>query len=409
MDYRKLNELVRFVRKNSPYYGELLLDLPEEITDLTRLPVLDHTRYWEANTVENNRVLTGPLEDAVIFKTGGTTGAPKFAAYSRGEWADFVTDVADSMVRNGLRHGHRVANLFYGGELYASFVLWQEALADTSVGTVRLPMGGAASPEAVYKLLRDFSVEVTCSTPTTICRVANHMLQQGHQLPEVEIIFFAGEPIFDDQRRLLAAAFPNAEICAAIYGSVDSGVIGRPLRGDDQRVFLAQNREAVMEIVDDVTGEPICEPGRSGRLVKTDLRRRLMPILRYPVGDRAEWVDHDAGLFRLLGRLAEGVRIGPVMLFTEDVRHVVNDLDAAHAVIGMQLVAYRSEGRDGLLVRLAARPDFTDTAAAADEFLAKLGASRPMIADTVARWINHLPAVNLDPQRPYQGHIYFRR
>lgn len=384
MDSRKLNELVQFVRKSSPFYGELYMDLPNDIDDISALPVMDHTAFWAANTISGNRVLTAPLTEAVILKTGGTTGAPKFACYTRGEWDDFVSDIGQGMVKNGLRHGHRVANLFYGGELYASFLLWQDSLTAITADNVRLPMGGSASPDSVYTVLRDFQAQVTCSTPTTICRVAGHMLEQGVQLPSVELVFFAGEPVFDDQRRLLAAAFPNAEICAAVYGSTDAGLIGRPMRGPDQRMFLAPDRDAILEIVDDTTGEPIREPGRSGRLLKTDLRRRLMPVLRYPVGDRAEWVDYERGLFRLQGRHAEGVRVGPVSLYTEDFRRIVSEVDTDGAIIGHQLVQRRSGGRDSLLIRLAARPDYLGTEAFAEALLAELHASRPMIRQTVA-------------------------
>lgn len=389
MDNRKLNELVQFVRKSSPFYGELYMNLPEVVDDISTLPVVDHTSFWEANTIANNRVLTAPLTEGVVLKTGGTTGAPKFACYTRHEWGDFVSDIGQAMAANGLRNGHRVANLFYGGELYASFMLFQESLSSVSSDSVRLPMGSGGGPEATAKVLVDFGVEVILGTPTTICRVASHMLEKGQQLPTVEFVLFAGEPIFDDQRRLLAAAFPNVEVCSAIYGSVDAGVIGRPRRGPDQRSFLSPAHDAILEIIDDATGEPIREPGRSGRLYKTDLRRRLMPIVRYPVGDRAEWVDYEAGLYRLMGRDAEGVRIGPVSLFTEDVRSVVSSLDAADAIIGMQLVAYRADGVDGLRIRLAARPGFTDTEATARELVDKLSKARPMIPQHLAIGMIH--------------------
>jgi phenylacetate-CoA ligase len=380
----KLNELVQYVRKNSPFYGELYLNLPDQVTDVTQLPVIDHTQFWDVNTVENNRILTAPLTEAIVYKTGGSTGAPKFTCYTRGEWDDFATDIGMDMVRNGFRHGHRVANLFYAGELYASFMLFQQALTSVSMDNVRLPVAGSASPEVVHKVLVDFDVEVVLGTPTSLCRVANYLLEQGVTIPSVEFVFFSGEPVFSDQRRLLAAAFPNVEIVSLVYGSVDGGLIGHPLRGEDQRVFRAPDRDAIVEILDDATGEPIRESGISGRLVKTDLRRRLMPILRYPVGDRAEWLDYESGLFRLNGRHDEGVRLGPVSIYTEDVRQAISELTATESVVGMQLVAERAENRDGLVVRLVATPDFTATEAAAAELVATLDRIRPMIPEHVA-------------------------
>ena len=389
MDYRKLNELVQYARKNAPLYGALYLNLPEVVEDVTELPVIDHTSFWSANTIADNQVLTAPLTEAVVYKTGGSTGAPKFACYTRGEWDDFATDIGLDMASNGLRSGHRVANLFYAGELYASFMLFGQSLTSITMDTVRLPVAGSAPPEVIHQVLADFSVEVVMGTPTTLCRVANYLLEHDHQQTSVEYLFFSGEPVFSDQRRLLLAAFPNAEICSLVYGSVDGGLIGHALRGPDQRVFRAPTRDAIIEILDDDTGEPIREPGRSGRLIKTDLRRRLMPILRYPVGDRAEWLDFESGLFRLQGRHAEGVRLGPVTIYTEDVRRVANELTAADAIIGMQLVAYRADGRDGMVVRLAARPDFTGTEATGVEFVTRLNTSRPMIPEHVDAGMIH--------------------
>ncbi len=42
MHDQKLNELVQYVRKNSAFYGELYESLPEKVTDVTQLPLIDH-------------------------------------------------------------------------------------------------------------------------------------------------------------------------------------------------------------------------------------------------------------------------------------------------------------------------------------------------------------------------------
>ncbi|MFG3024980.1 phenylacetate--CoA ligase family protein [Streptomyces sp. NPDC048254] len=385
-----LNALFAFVRKNSPFYQELYAGLPETVDSLSELPIVDHAAFWEANSLTGNRVLTAPLAEAVVYKSGGTTGAPKFSCYTRDEWDRLATALGAGLVEMGLRDGHRVANLFYVGELYASFFMFGDSLTHVPVDTVRLPVGGAASPETAAHVLQEFAVQVVGGTPTTLCGVAGHLTARGESVPSVELLFFAGEPVFEDQRRLLAQAFPRATVSPAAYVSVDAGQLGHPKPdGEGRHVYRAPTQDMMLEIVDEDTGEPIRTAGRPGRILKTDLSRRLMPLLRYPVGDRGEWLDVEAGLFRILGRHEEGARIGPVTVYVEDIRRIVNEADGAGDIVGVQLVARHWEGRDGLVLRLAGRPGFTDSGALADAVVAGLDAGRQLYAESVAAGYVH--------------------
>lgn len=51
--------------------------------------------------MHDNRLLTGPMTDGVVFKSGGTTGAPKFSVFTHGEWDAFVTAFGRGMAPNG--------------------------------------------------------------------------------------------------------------------------------------------------------------------------------------------------------------------------------------------------------------------------------------------------------------------
>ncbi|MGW0748767.1 phenylacetate--CoA ligase family protein [Streptomyces sp. NPDC002587] len=405
MSAQRLSDLIRFARHNSPFYQDLYAALPQHIDHLTDLPVVDQQEFWAANTLHDNRVLTGPLSEATVYKTGGTTGSPKFSVYTRDEWGTFVTSFGQGLVDTGLRPGHRVADLFYAGELYASFLFVLDSLAHAPVDNVRLPVGGGAPLESTVPTLRDLAAQVLAGTPTTLCRLAEHTLSSGVRLDSVELLLFGGEALFDDQRRLLAAAFPRAEARSIGYASVDAGLLGRPVPGSDARVHRAFTPYALVEILDDSTDEPITEPGRPGRVVVTSLFRRLMPIIRYPAGDRAEWTGTGPGHFRILGRAEEGVRVGPVSLYTQDAQNAVASADTAGHVVGMQLVVRRWDGRDGLVLRLATAPGEAEDDRAEDdrEALAKavlmeLEAVRPLYPDSVragfvhplsVEWVRH--------------------
>ena len=398
MPVQSLAELVRFVRRNSSFYAALYSRLPDRVTELSELPVIPQTEFWQANTPRGNTLLTGPLDEAVVFKSGGTTSAPKFSFYTREEWHEFTTAFGAGLVEAGLRPGQRVADLFYAGDLYASFTFILDALHRAPVANVRLPIGGAAPLASTVSTLEQFDVEVLAGTPTTLCSLAEHLQAEGRQLPHVTILFFGGESIFSDQQSLLATAFPNARAASIGYAAVDAGLVGAAVPGGDPRLHRAFTPHTVVEILDEHTGEPVTRAGVPGRVVVTDLRRRLMPVLRYPVGDRAEWTDTAAGHFRILGRAEEGLRVGPVALHTQDVHDLVRSVDPAGRITGLQLVVRRWEDRDGLVLRLGS--DLRDeglpelTAAVDKAFLA----ARPMYAAAVAarhvhpmavEWVRH--------------------
>ncbi|MFI8460223.1 phenylacetate--CoA ligase family protein [Kitasatospora sp. NPDC085464] len=389
MPVQPIAELVRFARRNSPFYGELYAGLPDRTVRLTDLPVVPQADFWQANTPRDNRLLTGPLEEAVVFKSGGTTGSPKFSFYSREEWREFTTSFGAGLVDAGLRPGHRVADLFYAGDLYASYTFILDALHRSPVANVRLPIGGAAPLESTAQTLEQFAVEVVAGTPTTLCGLADHLLATGRELPSVELLLFGGEGLYQDQQPLLGKVFPNARISSIGYAAVDAGLVGRPVAGEDTRVHRVFTPETVVEILDEHTGEPITRAGVPGRVVVTDLRRRLMPVLRYPVGDRAEWTDPATGQFRILGRAQEGVRVGPVSLYTQDVLDLVRGADPAGRVTGVQLVVRRWDARDGLVLRLACdgNPSGLPELAAAVE--TGIHAARPLYPEAVAAGYVH--------------------
>ncbi|OEJ35046.1 phenylacetate--CoA ligase family protein [Streptomyces subrutilus] len=394
MSAQQLSDLIRFARHNSPFYQDLYASLPSHADRLTDLPVVEQKAFWAANSPHENRVLTGPLSEATVYKTGGTTGSPKFSVYTRDEWRTFVTSFGQGLVDTGLRPGHRVADLFYAGELYASFLFVLDSLAHAPVDNVRLPIGGGAPLESTIPTLRDLAAQVLAGTPTTLCRLAEQTIASAVRLDSVELLLFGGEALFDDQRRLLTAAFPRAEVRSVGYASVDAGLLGRPVPGPDARVHRAFTPYSVVEILDDATDEPITEPGRPGRVVVTSLFRRLMPIIRYPAGDRAEWTGTGPGHFRILGRAEEGVRVGPVSLYTQDAQDAVAAADTAGHVAGLQLVVRRWDGRDGLVLRLAAAPDAPGRLAADRDALARsvvreLETVRPLYPDSVRAGFVH--------------------
>lgn len=380
-----LAELVVFARTHSPFYKELYDGLEGPIR-LANLPIVDQSAFWAANTVRDNKVLTGPHTDGVVFKTGGTTSAPRVSVYTRPEWRDLTRTFAGGLADAGLRPGDRVANLYHAGELYSGFILVLNALQEALTDAVQLPIAGTAPLDFTVQTLQDFDATVLAGFPTSLCRLAQYVIDHVGELPAIRLVLFSGEAFYDDQRALVAGAFPNSDLRSIGYGSVDGGILAGPVAGEpDVRVFRAFRPGRLLEVVDEDTGEPIEEPGRPGRLLVTDLSRRLLPILRYPVGDLAEWVDFGQGIFRLLGRAGEGARVGHVTLHLDQLRQVVESATRAHGFRGFQVVLRRSGAQDELVLRVAC--DAVDHADLTAAISAGVDEISPRFADQVRQGV----------------------
>ena len=136
-----LGELLAFVRAHSPFYKDFYAAVPPGSTWLTDYPVLDSQRFWAANTVQDNQVFTAPVTEGITFKSGGTTGQPKYSVFTHAEWRSFTDAFGQGMRRAGLQPGDRIGNLFYAGKLYASFLFIARSIEAADVG-ICYPIAG---------------------------------------------------------------------------------------------------------------------------------------------------------------------------------------------------------------------------------------------------------------------------
>jgi phenylacetate-CoA ligase len=379
---RALTDLVDFVRARSPFYRELYRGLPRRVERLSQLPIVDQKKYWSANARSSSRVLTGPARDGIVLRSGGTTGKPKFSVFSRDEWNEFTRDFARKLALGGLKDGDRVANLFYSGALYGSFLFTHKVLEECPVRTLQLPITGNAPCPEIVSLLSEYRASVVAALPTTLITMAERVLKGKLLLPRVRLVLFAGEPVQEDQRKMIRRAFPKAVIRSIGYASNDAGPLGYADLRCAPNEFRCYDGHSIYEIVDEKTGEPISEPGRAGVAVVTDLTRRLMPVIRYPVGDRALWREPQGvpnRRFLLLGRSEESARVASLSVGYDEIGKV---LKAFHGRLGharFQLVMEHRGGKDGLALRVAARIPEGRRAALARDLIAALYRSQSML------------------------------
>lgn len=350
-----LETVVSVARSLSPYYRELYQDVPPEGWTLAGLPPVDQQSFWKHNTVHGNRLLTGAMADGIIFKSGGTTGMPKFSVYSREEWETMTGTFGYHLAEGGLEKGDRVANLFYAGELYSSFLFLHDSLQRCPVEVMIFPISGAAPVDFMARELKDFGINTLLGVPTQLINLTEHIRKEKIRGLDIRKVYFGGESMYEDQRTLMEEVFPGIRIFSVGYASVDGGLLGFIDRGcgfNEHRVFDGYN---IIEIVDEATGEVISETNREGRILTTNLSRLLMPIIRYPAGDRGIWIEEEGApnrKFRIMGRSEEGARIGVVTMYADNFMHILHLLKPVFHAANFQMVIDHLGRLDRLTLRI---------------------------------------------------------
>lgn len=397
---RELSEHLCFVREHSAYYREAWAAVWKQggaVPPLGELPITDHVGYWEANTTQNNRLLTGPHTDGVVFKSGGTTGNPKFSFFSNADWHLFCRQFGQGMRRGGLRASERVANIFYGGQLYASLLFIGRCIEEAGVG-VSFPIAGFASPEEILEDIKEFDIDTVAGVPTTIMNLIPLLAAEKGAL-SVSRFIYGGEAMYPDQVAALQRAVPGCRVQSIGIAGVDYGEMGWVDDSCEPGVHRAFDESTVLELLDE-EGQPLHEVGAEGALHITNFQRKLMPLVRYPVGDRGRWIDPPdcpGRRFKVLGRTEKGARIGPMTLYMEDMQRVLDEAAGETGFVAFQLVVEHEDRRDRCILRVAVPNPEEMRPAMSATVVEALYKERPLFPEAIEKGLVHLPVVEWVP------------
>lgn len=383
-----LEEIVGHARSHSPYYRDLYQDIPQEGWKLSDLPIIDSAEFWKANvTLGNNSVITDFGSGGIVFKSGGTTGAPKHSVFGRNEWATMCAALGQHLKSAGLQDNDRAANLFYGGSLYASFLFVYHALMDTPIRAVQYPLSGAADPELIVETIREFNINVLLGVPTTLLQLIEYIKQQGAEDIHLDSLFYAGETMYHDQRQRVQDCFPGIRIASCGLASVDAGFLAYADMGCGFNEHRVMDSHTCIEIVDEDTGKPVAEQDRQGLIVATNLTRKRMPIIRYPIGDYGMWLEPVQAAnrkFVLLGRSEAGARVGPATVYVSDIACILENFSREIRVDNFQLIINHDHGLDRLTLLLCVEQPAAASELLGKKIIARLLEERQMLGQLLA-------------------------
>ncbi len=122
------------------------------------------------------------------------------------------------------------------------------------------------------------------SYPSQLAALAEYCLDNNICMPFLEEIRTTGESLRDDYAQSIRLAWPQTRL-TDVYSSVEIGNIAQQC--PEHNHYHVNQENVLLEIVDE-HNQP-CETGKPGRVLVTSLMNYATPLIRYELGDYAEW------------------------------------------------------------------------------------------------------------------------
>ena len=280
---KHFREIVDHARRTNPFYSRWITD-PENPPILDRRTALAH----------NDEILNGVEPTGT---TSGSLGVPFRFAHDR-EWA-----------RGVAREGERFFQSI-GGRMRDLALIYtghgEEAPLKVSIMTPILDQ-----IELIQRLGNGHGVKAITTYPTNAELLAEEILSRGLDMSFVERVGTMAETLQDFQKDLIRRAFPNARLWST-YSSMEFSLIAYTCPHEPDFMHIMARRLGVEILRED--GSPAA-PGETGQVFITDYLNRLVPLIRYELGDMAVRGNCPCGrtnlpaLERVVGRVSGTLRL----------------------------------------------------------------------------------------------------
>ncbi|MFN3429749.1 MAG: acyl-CoA reductase [Candidatus Sericytochromatia bacterium] len=353
--FAKRRRLIESLAPTSPLYRERFAGLPLRTEDdWLALPLLEKADVQAHTPPTGTGLLTEAPMGGHWLRSGGSTGDPKLSIFA---YEDYEADMwrgARGAHAAGLRRGDKVANLFFSGDLYGSFLSLNRVLE--LVGCNSFPFTNHAPVESVLHCLKAFEIETVIGLSSWVQAVLQEAMKDPAGL-HVRHVLYAGEHFHDKERQALRAGLGITRVTSIGYGAVDAGPMGYQCAHCPGAVHHLHADHVYLEILDPATGLPVVGEA-PGEIVVTNLNRRLMPLIRYRIGDRGRWVPGDcacgspAPRFELLGRVEEGFLAGDAAFQYREIQAVVEGFGPLHSSPQVELTGSATADRVAIRAEL---------------------------------------------------------
>jgi phenylacetate-CoA ligase len=272
---RRLEDVLSHAACHVPFYRDLARSGGLQ---LEALPIVDKTLIRSSSDAFHSDLQL----PSVVKRTGGTTGDPWRYELDRRSWAHIYGAGIHFWELLGCRYGERVVILGTPPSLIPGATGWKGRLRRAVERRVHSSTGINTGHDASVAHARAASASgavLWYGYASMFAGMADAVAAEGLSLPGPRAIVTTSEPLLPDWRARIERVFGVPVYDQ--YGCNDGGVLAQTC--SEGRFHVADN-VSLVEVFD---GDSPCAPGVEGELVVTNLHARVVPFLRYRVGDRA--------------------------------------------------------------------------------------------------------------------------
>lgn len=281
--------LIQHARHSVPFYQQFYAPY-QGITAITDLPVLTRSLIQSAGNDFISQQLPDFHGSTYPMETSGSTGKPvKVLA------TDFTRLFYDALM---LRE-HAWHQRDYSKKLLS--IRWtRRGVAEPPLGHQQPTWGPpinqyhttgpsifinvASETQKQIDALLLHSPHYLLSYPSQLAALAEYCIDKQIHMPFLEEVRTTGESLQDNYIHMIKQAWPQA-ILSDVYSSVEIGNIAQQCA--EYQHYHVNQEHTLLEIVDDHS-QP-CKAGQPGRVLLTSLLNYATPLIRYEIGDYAEW------------------------------------------------------------------------------------------------------------------------
>ncbi len=275
---RDLDDIVRFAAGNTTFYRERYGALADSfVCDITRLPILQKTDI--VTRLPDLLARGADPRSTKIGHTGGSTGKPLAFYYDESKHELMRAGMMRSYMFSGWRPGQKILNFWgarqdtvaggvFGGDAFGDFVAAEKTLPAHTITESRLHAWVAFIQRYRPVLLQGYA--------SILAVLARYVSERRLTMPaSLRGVYSTAEVLDAGQRQAIADAFG----CPVFnqYGSREIPNIACECRHGNMHVFTDM---VWLESVDD-------------QLLVTSLTNRLMPMIRYAIGDSGRLQEGD--------------------------------------------------------------------------------------------------------------------
>ena len=302
LQQKRLNNLVSYAKKNSPYYAELYKNIGETFT-LTDLPTTDkialmkHFDHWMTDSGITKQKVDTFMSDIsnvgkkldgkyLVYTTSGSTGNPCIVLYD-----DSAINVSSAIgvlrsfarkqdMKDFIKQGKKNMALFAEGGFYlASGSIKYNLNKMPWKKNIMKSYDVRNKTQDIVDMLNEYQPTMIGSYPTALELLAYEQ-ESGNLHINPVIIMTGGEHLREDVRERLSKVF-NCYV-QTNYSCTEGGTVACECT---EHHFHINDDWVILEAVDE-NNQPVPFGTQSSKVLLTNLANKICPLIRFEITDR---------------------------------------------------------------------------------------------------------------------------